>query len=215
MRNKPRELEAVDEAISQLRIRYKDWITPWLDSGKRRYRNGEKSALIATISTCLSFGIEIPAWARDALGDSYRDAPKSWDDVFGRPPKRGAVMQQRRDLEFRVIVRIENLREQGWPVGSDLFDKVGKEFGFSAESVRDSIYYKSPSRPALMVIKAMLKEVGPDADRAGVATWFKQNERRVAEEFLKVLGMDHPAIKDSPHSISKKSRQRFRNTPTR
>ena len=76
------------------------------------------------IWTCLWEGIETPSWAREAFIHACADVSKSWDEVFGRPPKRRSLVR-RRDIALRVSLRIENLRDS---VGPDLFDKVGKEY---------------------------------------------------------------------------------------
>jgi len=191
--------EAFDEALVQLRARYRDWCRPWIEDAERQYRSGDKNILIHTIWMCLKDGIEIPTWAREAFLDACGDVSKSWDEVFGRPPKRHALMRRRRGMAVRIALRIENLREEGFPIGLDLFDKVGKEYGFSAETVRDSFYYKNPFKAAWIVVKTMLKEIGPDGNRSDAVTWFKQNEQRIAKEFLKALPTDSAMRRGIPH----------------
>jgi hypothetical protein len=70
---------------------------------------------------------------------------ESWDEVFGRPLKKGGRLNaERRNLaiKYRVHRRVRELNEAGRGLGKNLFDEVGKEFGINGTLVSE-LYYEA------------------------------------------------------------------------
>jgi hypothetical protein len=119
------------------------WSTFFNDNERDYRRGGDKKALIRTIAICSRFNVKLPAWVRAAIVEAWLSPPRSWDDVFGRPYAKGESVpaeRRRRRIGVAVIGRVRELNSQNEPIGTALFEKVGKEFCVSASTIRD-IYY--------------------------------------------------------------------------
>jgi len=71
---------------------------------------------------------------------------KSWDDVFGRPHKKGTHLdakEQERKKSLPAYNRIKEIKrnDPSIPIDEDLFAIVGKEFGRSKTLIAE-YYYK-------------------------------------------------------------------------
>jgi hypothetical protein len=70
---------------------------------------------------------------------------KSWDEVFGRPHKKGAhltSLRRKRRLRIPILLRVTERQDAGEPISKDLFDCVGEEFGIAGTLVSE-IYYEA------------------------------------------------------------------------
>jgi hypothetical protein len=112
------------------------------------YEQKDKSALIHAAALCIWHNIRAPAWLRQAFMDAsqaaYEYKIKSWEEVFGRPVKKGKrLAMERRNMKitFPICRRINDLRKAGKPLDKSLFSKVGKEFGVSG-TVAAELYYR-------------------------------------------------------------------------
>jgi hypothetical protein len=82
------QLERQDDDAQDFLRAMLDWVAgKFSKSTEASFRNGNKSALMDALDVSLSNDLLPPAWARQALTQSVFGDPKSWDDVFGRPPK--------------------------------------------------------------------------------------------------------------------------------
>jgi hypothetical protein len=108
---------------------------------ERDFKVGYLGAILDAISECAINGWVMPDWLADAFEHAHgavRGGEKrSWDDVFGKPHKKGAHLKSPQDwaLSFRVCraVMIQG-REQ--PIDDELFSAVGKQFGMGATKVK-------------------------------------------------------------------------------
>jgi hypothetical protein len=70
---------------------------------------------------------------------------KSWDEVFGRPLKKGkqqTVERKKRLLGYPVLMRVWERHAAGEAISKPLFEAVGRELGVSG-TVAAEIYYKA------------------------------------------------------------------------
>jgi hypothetical protein len=91
----------------------------------------------------------MPEWVAEAILSAcekvYGFEVESWDDVFGRPLKRGRRLNaERRNLKikYRVHHRVSELNRAGRGLGKKLFDEVAKEFGINGTLVSE-LYYEA------------------------------------------------------------------------
>jgi hypothetical protein len=158
---------------------------PGFELMERAYRIGRKEALIETIAEALAFGAEIPVWARYTVVEAfYFNKPKSWDDLFGTPFPKGAKvasLQKLNRISYKVFSRVKKLNAQGEPIGEELFERVGKEFAVSLQTVR-AIYYDKSNQiaDALVEWKAGLRDGADELTN-------KRNERRLQKLTQKFL----------------------------
>lgn len=148
--------------ISMLDVNDKKRIaTVELINYERDFKAGDLGAMLDAISACANGGWVMPDWLADAFEHAHsavRNGEKrSWDDVFGKPHKKGArlrSLQQDRSLSYRVC-RAVIIQGREQPIDDELFSAVGKQFGIGATKVkkyyaerRDQLSWLSePSRP--------------------------------------------------------------------
>jgi hypothetical protein len=82
------KLERQDDDAQDFLRAMLDWVArEFSKSTKAHFRNGNKTALMYALYVSLSNGLLPPEWARQEITQSAFGHPKSWDDVFGPPPK--------------------------------------------------------------------------------------------------------------------------------
>lgn len=123
-----------------------------LEARRQDLEGGDQLALLDAIAICAKHGLPMPAWAsqaflaaHDRVVNQERDG---WKDVFGTPLKRSQYLlkKRKRTRDFaQVMVSLMLAREEGRPIGTDLFDEIGDKFGLSKTVVSD-IYYGRPKR---------------------------------------------------------------------
>jgi len=118
-----------------------------LEKGRERYEAGDKSELLYCLHHCIENNYPIPEWLKQAFRSAryavHMYKVKSWDDVFGKPLKKGKRLKtERKKMEIAepLWARIRKLHDEGQPIGKPLFAAVGKEFGVSG-TVASEIYY--------------------------------------------------------------------------
>jgi hypothetical protein len=188
----------------------------FVDGAERKYRNGNKEALIDAIAACLILRKEVPLWARNALVAAWqeRDTLRSWDEVFGRPSPNGksiGALKRRQKLAPKVIARVKELRAQGHPIEQELFDRVGREMKpHIGGDTAKAYYYDKQNRMAAKILKirqAMIDEIGADAGPEARVAWLKRHDMSAASIVFSALLPDKHRI-----VISKKTRITFRKT---
>jgi hypothetical protein len=163
-------------------------LAPLWENSERRYRAGDKNALLATITLCVFFGILVPYWARNALFDIVDNPPKSWDDAFGAPLPKGkssSAARRHREVEFDIVLDVETA---GAPIDEDLFERVGKKYNVSGGTAK-RIYYGVKDRDLLLSTWALTNKAHAEMVAAGVdlSTWLQQHEGELAsfaDDFL-------------------------------
>jgi hypothetical protein len=89
-------------------------------------------------------------WCAEAFLTAIEDVQdyraKSWDEVFGRPHKKGAqldALRKRREYQAKVWAHIHVLKEKNPNIAIDgsLFEQVGKEFGIGGKTLTEDYYY--------------------------------------------------------------------------
>jgi hypothetical protein len=101
----------------------------------RAFREGGKHHLLEVVVIHLRLGKPLPQWTKDALFEAYNAQPKSWDDVFGRPPGSRFKTKEAGRLHAEVTRAKEH---QATDTG--LFDEVAKKLGMSAGTTSRRYY---------------------------------------------------------------------------
>jgi hypothetical protein len=98
------------------------------------YEAGDKGALLSAIQLCFSDCRPVPIWAMsdfcNAIGGISSLMFTSWDEVFGRPLKKGAqpaAIQRRRRLATPIMFAVRERRDAGEPISMEMFEAVAKE----------------------------------------------------------------------------------------
>ena len=71
----------------------------------------------------------------------------SWDDVFGKPHKKGIHVPAHKEWAeniMKVWWRVRTLKQEnpGWAIDNDLFKAVGKELGIGSSTKVKKFYYQ-------------------------------------------------------------------------
>ena len=92
--------------------------------------------------------VPIPPWLKQAFQNAYGAKSdgkiKSWDEVFGRPFKKGirpARERRNRRIANDLYERVEERHSAGEPIDKSLFEAVGKDFGVGG-TVASELYYE-------------------------------------------------------------------------
>jgi hypothetical protein len=132
--------------------------------------SGDKAALLRFIAMCFDVGRAVPPWAQERFCNDVHKAAcyeiKSWDEVFGRPLKKGkqlSAQRRRKQLGVKIFNRVNELAEAGEAVSKPLFERVGEEFGVSC-TVTEEIYYNTWNS-----IRDLVASLRPEASRKLIA----------------------------------------------
>lgn len=116
-----------------------------------QYKHGNKSAIPEALYLCALNDLPIPRWLACAYLEAFRDVvlryrAKSWDQVFGKPHKKGTHLgakRQFREESLAVYQRVKEIlrTESDTPIDGYLFERVGKEFGVGGKTLAEGYYY--------------------------------------------------------------------------
>jgi hypothetical protein len=113
-----------------------DFEKRFLAKGKELYEQGDKAEILYCLSFCIRNRVPTPEWLRQAFGTAYHAAVmrniKSWDEVFGKPLKKGKhLTKAKRDLMKGPIIasRVREQARAGKPIDKELYNDVGKDCG--------------------------------------------------------------------------------------
>jgi hypothetical protein len=120
-----------------------------LARAKKQYDQGDKTQILECLNLCFVWHEPTPPWLEQAFANAYgaksEGKIKSWDEVFGRPFKKGTQPAREyykkrivNDLYKRVVERHDG--GAGEPIDKKLFESVGKEFGVGG-TVASELYY--------------------------------------------------------------------------
>jgi hypothetical protein len=130
-----------------------------LDSYCRRYRRGDKTALLLAIDTCAAYCIPLPPWAAEAIMCAIRDwlvyRVATLDEAFSvaRRGKHVAAAREREALRPIIMLRIGQLYWLGEPLDQGTFTTVAEEIGKSVSYVA-AIYRERASSGWRKTIKS-------------------------------------------------------------
>jgi hypothetical protein len=106
-----------------------------------------KGAILDAIHWCLVNDRPVPGWAVAKFSDAYSAViwhhHKSWDDVFGRPVKKGAqlaALRLKKRKGSSIAWKVRERHAAGVSITKELFDAIGAEEGVSG-TVAAEIYY--------------------------------------------------------------------------
>jgi hypothetical protein len=125
-----------------------------LANGKELYDQGDKTQILECLHFCLAHKVPTPPWLEQAFENAYwakvGHKIKSWDEVFGRPLKKGIrPARERRNklIKQKIYWRVLELHNcgAGEPIDKKLFEAVGKEFGVGG-TVAAELYYEVKKR---------------------------------------------------------------------
>jgi hypothetical protein len=117
-------------------------------------KGGEQSIILDALFLCSLHSLPIPQWCQMAYLESYRKVKhykaKSWDDVFGKPHKKGvhlAAKKDEREKSLLVYYAIKQIKQNESSTRTDkaLFERVGAEYGICA-TLAEEFYYKWKNR---------------------------------------------------------------------
>jgi hypothetical protein len=105
---------------------------------------GDKGAVLSAINICFHSETAVPGWVQSEFTNACTNVRiglfKSWDEVFGRPHKKGAqlgAVRRKRPLRIPILNRVEERHAAGEPISKDLFDSVGAELGIGGTLVSE------------------------------------------------------------------------------
>ncbi len=103
---------------------------------RAKFEAGEKIALLGAIRICANHDMPLPDWAASAFIRGYDNVlacrSDSWDEVFGRPYKKGAHlsrMRQAREKRGAVWLKVNAAVQRDEPINRELFESIGREIG--------------------------------------------------------------------------------------
>jgi hypothetical protein len=106
---------------------------------------GDAGAVLHAIFLCFQHADVIPEWAQNAFRRAYVKGlhgamqTRSWNEVFGRPPRTKAQMQRfMRDLiaPKEIWCAVAEAKDRGEPIDNALFEKVGVKFRLDQKALR-------------------------------------------------------------------------------
>ena len=119
-----------------------------LAEGKILYDQGDKTQILYCLHWCFIGDVPIPPWLKQAFKNAFNAKSegkiKSWDEVFGRPFKKGTRPERelyKRRIASGLYDRVEERHSAGEPIDKSLFEAVGKDFGVGG-TVAAELYYR-------------------------------------------------------------------------
>jgi hypothetical protein len=115
---------------------------------REQFESGHKLILLYYLYELIKRQEPIPGWAREAFCSAckkvYGFEVASWDDVFGRPLKKGqqlAAKRKKLQIKRSLYLEVGQRAMAGEGIGKEFFALVGEKFGVSA-TVAEEIYYE-------------------------------------------------------------------------
>jgi hypothetical protein len=130
-----------------------------LEALRVKFERGEHEALLIAIDVCMRCDCKPPYWVRGgwlaaiAKWDSH--AVRTLGEAFGVPSRVSEHLddqQKRNALRWRVVARVEQLRQQRMPVDVRLFSVIDTEIGQGA-GYASKLYYDEESRGLRKIIR--------------------------------------------------------------
>jgi hypothetical protein len=125
-----------------------DYADRFLESCRKRFEAGDKLVVVSCLYWCIDNDVPIPDWLERILKEACYAVEnheiESWDEVFGKPLKKGqrrAVARRNAAIAHKIFQRVEELHAAGKARDKKLFGTVGEEFGVGG-TVASELYYK-------------------------------------------------------------------------
>ena len=134
-------------------------IQKWLAAQELKYwqakhAKGDKAAVLEGLYLCTLNDLPMPRWLVYAFLAAYRAIrqyeARTWDEVFGKPHKKGTHLAAKRDEREKAIQIYQRVKQikatnPGTAIDEALFERVGDEFGVG-RSTANEYYYKVKKR---------------------------------------------------------------------
>lgn len=169
-----------------------------LSEFREKVERGDGRTILTCLVMCLSGEVKIPDWLIAAFIDAYFRAldgsVRSWDEVFGRPHKKGmhpASIRKFKTKSPAVWLEVNQAyTHEGRAIDEGLFEEVGRKYGLGKTLAAE--YYYAFKKKAEEVV-AESKRKAPDmecfSDEAmmvGIATYLTSGDdavdRYIAEQ---------------------------------
>ena len=126
------------------------WQNHILENYKDRFERGDKTQILHALAWCIGAQAPVPAWLKQAFCEGCFAARMyeiaSWEDVFGRPLKKGKRLgTARRNLmkSLDICDRVEEWQNTGKPIDDRMFAAIGKDLGIGSSTVTKDLYYET------------------------------------------------------------------------
>lgn len=136
------ERDIADPTLPIYKVAAEDELT----QEQAKFEAGSGIALLGAIRICANHDLPLPQWAARAYIKAYDKVLSctagSWDEVFGRPYKKGthlAALRKRRMNRIRVWLAMKHRGER--PIDEQLFEDIGKPLGLGKTLVSE-LYYE-------------------------------------------------------------------------
>ena len=124
-----------------------------IDRLQKEYEQGNKLALMFAIRICATYQLTVPDWVAKefirAVNKVATAEVRSWDEALGSPIQKGTNLkdlQNKREKSMDVYLAVQHRHlSQREPIGEQLFEEVGKVFGFG-KTWCSAIYYSEKER---------------------------------------------------------------------
>ena len=89
--------------------------------------------------------LEVPAWVKQGFQYAYRrgvyeQGLKSWDEVFGSPPKDARRQSRYLPKQWRVLKEVERVKAAGISLNEEEFGAIGSRLGVGGSSTVKQLY---------------------------------------------------------------------------
>jgi hypothetical protein len=116
------------------------------------FEEGDKDRLLWFMNFCFVYRRPVPTWATKAFRAAYLKGVRfeiaSWDEVFGRPLKKGKQLAAERrkaaiaERVLELVLRARHEEKPKKPINKELFESIGKKLGVGG-TVAAEIYYQA------------------------------------------------------------------------
>jgi hypothetical protein len=122
-----------------------------MTSLKEDFDAGHKFALMHAIDECASARFPMPPWVateyRKAFTEIHGAKKRSWDDVFGKPFRKGAhlpYIRKAQALASSVREQFDKLKQDGIPLTSENYDDLAKRFNLNRDTLKKILKLTDP-----------------------------------------------------------------------
>lgn len=122
-----------------------------MQSLKEDFESGQKFSLMCAINECASEGVPMPLWVateyQKAFAVIHGAQKRSWDDVFGKPFRKGAQLpyiRKAQRLARSVREQFDKLKQDGIPLTPENYDEFAKRFGLNRDTLKKFLKLTEP-----------------------------------------------------------------------
>ena len=101
--------------------------------------------VLRALHLCFKHDLEVPAWVKQGFQHAYRRGVyekdlKSWDEVFGGPPKDARRRWRYLPKQFRVLKEVGRVKAAGISLNEEEFGAIGSRLGVGGSSTVKQLY---------------------------------------------------------------------------